>query len=195
MNVKSLTRFELPLYETHLMNLPAKDRHLRFSGFVSDESITKYVDSIDLRQGVVKAIYNDALEIIAAVHVVVFNNGHDAEIALSVDPNYRRQGYGHALFEAALKWVRSRSIEKIYSLCLRENRPMVHIANARGMTIHHDSQEAEAYLNVDKPTLATMWEEMLGEQIGWADYTNKRFKVLAGGNINFFDIGLNKRAS
>lgn len=195
MNVKSLVRFELPLYAEHLLNLPAPDRYLRFSGHVSDESIQTYVKGIDLTSGVVKAIYNDDLEIVAAVHVLLFNDGKDAEIALSVSPDHRRKGYGHALFEAAVKWVQSRSVEKIYSLCLRENRPMVRIANARGMVIHHDSQETEAYLNVDKPTLSTLWSEMLGEQFAWADYTNKQFKVFVGRQNSFFDLGRMKKVS
>ncbi len=195
MNVKSLTRFELSLYREHLLRLSQQDRYLRFSGYVADESIHKYVDGIDLRNGVVKAIYDDDLNVVAAIHVLIFNNGKDAEIALSVDQDHRRKGYGHALFEAALKWVRSRSVEKIYSLCLQENRPMARIANSRGMTIHHDSQETEAYLNVDKPTLSSLWEEILGEQFAWVDYTQKRLKYLSMPTTHFFNHPVKKRAS
>lgn len=195
MNIKSLSPFELHKYEEHLLRLAPQDRYLRFSGHVSDESIHTYVKSIDPLTSVVKAIYNDELEVVAAIHVLVYNNGKDAEIALSVDSNYRGRGYGHALFEAAMKWVQSRSIEKIYSMCLRENRPMNKIATSRGMTVHHDSMETEAYLNVDKPSLSAIWSEILGEQWGWADYTSKSFRIIAGGKSNLFEFPYLKKAS
>jgi RimJ/RimL family protein N-acetyltransferase len=179
MNIRSLRRIELYKYADHLLRLSAHDRYLRFSGSVSDQSIRDYVKSINLMEGAVKVICDDALQVVAAVHVLTFQDGHAAEIALSVEEGSRGLGYGRALFKSAVKWVKTRSIERIYSMCLRENGPMMHIASAQGMTLYHDSAETEAYLEIDKPTFFAYWEEILEEQFGWADYASKKLRSLS----------------
>lgn len=185
MKVKSLSALELAKYEAHLLRLSPQDRHLRFSGFVSEKSIREYIRTIRLLQDAVKVIYDDDLNVVAAIHIILFEDGKCAEIALSVEPHMRGKGLGHELFKSAVKWVRARSVERIYSMCLRDNKPMVKIALSEGMALYHDSLETEAYLEIDRPTLFSIMDELLEEQYGWADFTKKSWRKMMHANDRY----------
>ncbi|RAU23111.1 N-acetyltransferase [Paramagnetospirillum kuznetsovii] len=157
MLVRKLYAHERSLYADHLKRLPDNDRRLRFaSAAVSETWIDRYVDGIRDDDLILAAVESD--KVVGAVHVAV--NGAVAEIGISVDADHRATGMGSELLTQAVAFARNRRAEKLYTLCLSENRSMVALAKRSGMELHCDSGEAEAFLDLPPPDPLTVSQEV-----------------------------------
>ena len=129
---------------THFLALGAADRRLRFGNAICDETITRYVDSLDLGHDAVFVIEDGRHRIVAAAHVAV--SGSTAEVGLSVLPPARGRGLGSALFSHAARHARTHDIVRIDMHFLSENRAIQRIAARAGMQVESSAGESEAYL-------------------------------------------------
>ncbi|OAN50652.1 histone acetyltransferase [Paramagnetospirillum marisnigri] len=182
MLIRKLHAHERGLYSDHLKRLPEHDRRMRFAGGgVNDSSIDAYVAGIgddDLILGVVE---HD--RVVGAVHVAI--NGSVAEIGISVDADHRAGGVGRDLLTQAVAFARNRRAEKLYTLCLSDNRSMVALARRSGMELHCDAGEAEAFLDLPPPDPITVTQEAQAGLFAmfhdWAEMVEAYGDALTGG--------------
>lgn len=158
----------------HMKSLDPEDRRLRFGVTLNDAAIDFYVDSIDFDSEAVLGVKDGQGDFRAVVHVAPVGEG--AELGLSVRAEDRGQGLGGALFEQAAVWARNRFLRRIYMHCLRENRAILHIARAHGMTVSMDGSDSSALLELPAPDVGT-W---VGEQaMHWCQMTDDVMQLQA----------------
>lgn len=156
MLIRRLYAHERRLYGAHLKRLAAADRRLRFASVgMSDERIDAHVDGIDINDLILAAFDGD--RVVGAAHVAI--NGGVAEVGVSVDSDHRTGGTGSDLLRQAVAFARNRRAEKLYTLCLSDNRAMMALARRTGMTLHSEGGEAEAFLDLPPPDAVTLCRE------------------------------------
>ena len=128
----------------HFKSLDANDRHLRFGLALSDVAIDHFIDLINFDTDALFGVNGNGFTLVALVHVAPVGDG--AELGLSVDPEFRRQGVGGALFARAIDWARRRRLHTIYMHCLRENQAIMHLATSHGMTLTSAGPDSNAVL-------------------------------------------------
>ena len=157
MLIRRLYLHERPVYAAHLRRLAAGDRRLRFArAGVGDEVIDEYVAGISAGDLILAALDGD--ELVGGAHVAL--NGPIAEVGVSVDETHRADGVGSALLRRAAACARNRHAEKLYTLCLSDNRSMVALARRTGMDVRFQGGEAEAFLDLPPPDPLSVGEEV-----------------------------------
>lgn len=157
MLIRRLYAHERPLYAEHLKRLSENDRRLRFArAGVSDGWIDGYVAAIAEDDLILAALERD--RVAGAAHVAL--SGALAEVGVSVDSDHRTGGIGSDLLREAVTFARNRRAEKLYTLCLSENRSMMALARRTGMAVHYEGGEAEAFLDLPPPDPLTVGQEV-----------------------------------
>lgn len=170
-----------PHVVAHFCRLGLEDRRLRFGAPISDEAMQKYVDDYWTHPGAWFGIY-DGSKLIACVHVAVVNG--EAELGLSVEPDYRGQKLGRKLFERAVVFIKSKAIKHVYMHCLSENAVVRHLAKAYGMTMVTSHGETDARATIDFPfTPMDTINEAVAQQLALYDNGIRAFAKYWVNNI------------
>jgi GNAT superfamily N-acetyltransferase len=155
----------------HFLALPTVDRRLRFGSSLSPEGIAAYIDKIDFDRDAVFVVHDDRLALIGVAHLAF---GDDlAELGLSVLPAHRGHGIGGALFERASAHARNRFIPRLFMHCLKENAPIMRIAQRFGMDIVTDIGDADAHLELPAASPASITGEFITDKFALYDYALK----------------------
>lgn len=165
--IRRLWPVERALFAAHLLRLDAEDRLLRFQGYVSDEAIAAYVESLDWFGGAVIAFFVEG-EVRAAAHLS-WNRGalvRTGEIGLSVEAPFRRRGVGTALLRRAMTVARNRFVSDVALLCMPENTAMRRVAAHLGLKWKVASGQAESAAHLRWPDQLSLFDEMLAETEG-----------------------------
>jgi GNAT superfamily N-acetyltransferase len=183
MLIRRLYAHERPAYAAHLKRLSPEDRRLRFAhSGVGDQVIDEYVASIGTDDLILAAFAED--ELVGAAHVALGKSL--AEVGVSVDEGHRTDGIGSRLLRQAVSFARNRRAEKLYTLCLSDNRSMVALARRTGMDVHFEGGEAEAYLDLPPPDTQTVSEEISTGLFAvfhdWAEMMDSYSTMLVGGS-------------
>ena len=168
---RELGRLERGKVLAHFLALEAEDRRLRFGLPLSDDSIAKYVASIDFGRDAVFGVFDDELRLAGAAHLARAE-GH-AELGVSVLPAHRGRGIGAALLERAHTHARNWGIGTLFMHCLTENAAMMHLAREQNMRIVAASGEADAHLTLQPANPASLAQALLAERVGLFDYALK----------------------
>lgn len=176
--IRSLSARHRSRILAHLLELPERDRYLRFGYVASDSQITHYVDQLDFERDEVLGIFNRRLRLLAMAHLAYLNPHHgptamQAEFGVSVAAHARGRGYGTRLFELAVLHARNRSVQKLLIHALSENTAMLRIAAKAGAEVVREGGEAEASLRLPPDTLASQVEQFVVDSAAEVDY---RFK-------------------
>ena len=146
--------------------LSDEDIRLRFAHPVSREYVDDYVDNIfdGMLSGnrVIYGAFNLHMmpeDLVGIIEVTKIGN-NAAEIALVVDENFRGMKIGSTLLQKAMAWISNRYIDKVYSLCLTENSPMMKLVRKNGFTITSSYGESEAIKVPLSPTFFSISKEM-----------------------------------
>jgi GNAT superfamily N-acetyltransferase len=142
---RHLQEQDLPTYSDHLKRLTPEDRHKRFGCPLHDEGIDRIVAGLR-SDDEVHGLFRDG-RLVAAV-LVAYTGSAEAEVALSVEPDYRRAGLGHRLFDHGLAAARSRGIRRIVTYCLATNAAVMRIVRAAGMIVAVESGEGRAWVEI-----------------------------------------------
>ncbi len=148
--------------QRHFTGLNAEDRRLRFGAHISDEVIEGYLGRLDFERDGIFAVQDEALEVLAVVHVAV--TGATAELGLSVVPRARARGLGNAIFRRAVTFLRNRGVREVFVHCLSENGAMMHLARKNGMRIVYAGGESDARLALEPATADSFVNEWLDDQ-------------------------------
>ena len=157
-----LREYHRPALEAHFIALAPEDRRLRFGAAIADEALAAYVARIEFDRDGAFAVQDDALRLLAVVHVA--NTGETAEMGLSVLPGLRGQGLGQALFLRAVTHLRNRGAREAHVHCLTENGAMMHLARKSGMRIAYSGGESDAHLVLRPATASTLMNEWLSDR-------------------------------
>jgi GNAT superfamily N-acetyltransferase len=167
----------------HFLQIEGRDRLLRFGSPITDEQVTKYVDSLDFERDIVFGVYNQVFRLVAVGHLGFADKQPDkdsatekdrvAEFGVSVLKTARGLGIGSKLFERAAIVCRNHDVDTWYMHCLSSNQIMIHIAKKAGMEIHRDYGEADAYLKLGPADPSSVLQEAMQEQLATIDYALK----------------------
>lgn len=154
----------------HLCNLSEHDRYMRFAGLITEESIKKYVNSIQMKSDYI-LVYRDprSNNVVAGSHIGIRDN--HAEIGISVEEKYRGRGIGKTLWLKSIYYARACGVRTISTMCLRNNMWMVTQTRKAGMTLISDGQECMASKEVPPPSpfvYATLFKQWSDEQMTWS---------------------------
>ncbi len=157
MLIRRLYAHERRLYADHLKRLEGDDRRLRFArGGVSDGWIDDHVAGISSGDLILAALDDD--RVVGAAHLALGTTV--AEVGVSVDADHRTGGIGSSLLTQAVAFARNRRAEKLYTLCLSDNRSMVALARRTGMAVRFQGGESEAFLDLPPPDPTTVTQEI-----------------------------------
>jgi GNAT superfamily N-acetyltransferase len=176
----------------HFLALGPSDRLLRFGSQLSDELVSRYVDSIDFKRDVVFGVFDPAFRLVGVGHLA-FAPSHEneswrqattkeqvAEFGVSVSESARRHGVGSKLFQRAAMHCRNVDIDTLYMHCLSSNGTMMRIAKRAGMQIRRSYGEADAYLQLPPASPGSVMQEAVDEQLAQSHYTWKSNSRRAG---------------
>ena len=176
--IRSLSPNHRALILTHLVDLPERDRYLRFGYAATDEQIGRYVDSLNFGRDEVFGVFNRRLDLIALAHLAYPNaddpGPHAAEFGGSVAAHARGRGYGGRLFEHAMLHARNRGLDCLFIHALSENTTMLRIARKAGARVERAGSETDAYLRLPHDTLASKMEQWVGDGAAEIDYRLKQ---------------------
>jgi RimJ/RimL family protein N-acetyltransferase len=165
----------------HLLQLPERDRYLRFGYAASDNQIARYVESLDFERDEVLGIFNRRLRLLGMAHLAYLDadDGHPAaraEFGVSVAANARGRGYGQRLFDLAVLHARNRGVQTLLVHALSENTVMLRIARKAGAEVVREGGEAQALLQLPPESFVSHVEQLVETSAAEWDY---RFKQQA----------------
>jgi GNAT superfamily N-acetyltransferase len=148
----------------HLLALPAHDRMLRFGTAVAPQIVAGYVEHIDFDRDALFGVHDARHVLVGTAHVALEDG--EAEVALSVLPQHRRQGIGSALVARAIGHALSLRVPKLIMQFLSGNGPIMRIAKRFGMSVVASRGSARAQLNlpvaaVPAAPVETHWTRIL----------------------------------
>lgn len=152
----------------HMVNdMVGDDRRLRFCYPAADTSVKLYIERSfeNLGWDNMWFIIEDAGHVIASCHVAYDEKKNVAEIAFTVNPDYRGQGLGQQLFDRGVTWARMRGANGIFMACLAENKITQHIAKKNGMDVVNADGDREATLELNKSRMTAMVEDLWSDQM------------------------------
>jgi len=161
---------------THLLELDARDRYLRFGFIANDEHITRYAEGLNFERDEVFGITNRKLSLIAVAHLAYGPAERGticAEFGVSVAKAVRGRGYGALLFERAAMDARNNGVSLMFIHALSENSAMLGIARKAGAVLERHGSETEAHLRLPPASLNSRMTEIVEEHYGQLDYRLK----------------------
>lgn len=176
--IRSLSERHRGRILAHLLELPERDRYLRFGYVASDSQITHYVDQLDFERDELLGIFSRRLSLLAMAHVAYLNT-HDgrpaakAEFGVSVAARARGRGYGTRLFDLAVLHARNRGVKTLIIHALSENSAMLRIARNAGATVEREGGESEASLRLPPETLVSHVEQIVEDSAAEINYQIK----------------------
>ena len=183
--VKELSERDRRRLLMHFLALNDNDRYLRFGSMLSDELITKYVQTINFARDSVFGVYDSNFKLVGVGHLAyaprdvlpvvsdATTKERVAEFGVSVSSSARGIGVGSKLFERAAIHCRNADVDTLYIHCLASNQTMIHIAKKAGMQIFRLHGEADAYLKLLPADPASVMQEAVEEQVASFDYAFK----------------------
>ncbi|HYC04250.1 MAG TPA: GNAT family N-acetyltransferase [Azospirillaceae bacterium] len=146
-------------YRDHLLRLAPRDRRARFMGAVGDAGIEAHVRRIDWRRTVLVACIVRG-EVRGAAELRLGPDG-EAELAVSVEPEWQSQGLGTGLVRRVLTAARTLRVRRVYMLCLPENHRMQRIARRLMGPCVFEQGEVTSSVDLAPPTPLTLVQAAL----------------------------------
>lgn len=120
----------------HFKKLNVEDRRMRFGVILGNDRICHYVDDQIKDNDSIFAIFNEQGEIVAVLHMAAERNDNFAyEFGLSVNEDYRKNGYASSLFSKAVQHAKTLGAKRIYTYCLGENKAMQSLAKKNDLKV------------------------------------------------------------
>lgn len=143
--IRKLWKHDIPEITQHLLRLDDETRRLRFGSFVKDGFIRNYAEHlIDVDSLVFGAFPDGQLRAIGELRGLFQPWPHDAELALSVEPEWQSKGTGSALFSRLVTASQNRGIKSLHVLFLNENKKMQNIAAKHHPALDFHGGQVEA---------------------------------------------------
>ena len=140
----------------HFLGLPAHDLYLRFCGSISGQSIERFVDRCIVRRDQVFIGYSIGASLIGVAQLApAASPAAGSELALSVDPGFRRSGVATVLTNEAIEVALERNTTELWISTVSENRPMLQLAKKFGFRPHVSNNAVTGHLCLASGEFAT----------------------------------------
>lgn len=161
MIVRKLHPWEWDAHRAHLLRLGPEERRLRFCRPVDDAAIKAYCDRVDrARTTVLGCLADGTLRGVAELILIPQTWPMTAEVALSVERPFQRQGIGSRLLGQILLVARNRMVRTVHLVSLLDNEPMQHLAQKFGARTEAYLTSTESLIGLRWPTYLSLLEEM-----------------------------------
>ena len=87
----------------HLLQLPERDRYLRFGRAIRDEAIREYAGGLDFARDRLFGTFGPDLNLVGFAHLALDRPARNAELGLSVCSASRVKGHGYALLQRGVR--------------------------------------------------------------------------------------------
>lgn len=177
LRVRVLKPRHAPAMLRHLLDLPERDRYLRFGYLPTCEQIERFVARLDHGQCTLFGIFDDQLELLGMAqlsYIAVHQQANTAEFGVSVGVKYRGMGFGRALFSRCIAHARNQGVQHLVVHALSENATMIQMARSAGAIVERDGGDSMAYIKLPPPTFKTMWQAAIYDRWARTDYHAKR---------------------
>ena len=167
--IRKLWPGEVYLFRDHLLRLDPDDRRQRFGLEVSEDVVTAHALAVFEVGTVIHGFFVDGvLRGAAELHILSRTPPVEAELAFSVEAEYRNSGIGSALFGRTLLVARNRGVATVIMSCLPSNRRMQSLAKKFDAKIRYNLADVIGELKTPGPTPISIWREMVAEGTGLA---------------------------
>ncbi|MCG8360563.1 MAG: GNAT family N-acetyltransferase [Kiloniellales bacterium] len=148
----------------HLLRLDRQSRYERFSGYVSDAFVERYCERINWIDDILIGwVEGGELRALAQLVRLPYRWPREAELALTVEPDWQDRGIGSELCREILLSARNRMIGRVCMLCLMENVRMRRIVRRlEGKLVYLDGA-AEGEVRLPPPNYLSLWQEAFDE--------------------------------
>jgi RimJ/RimL family protein N-acetyltransferase len=167
-------------FEAHLLALNPECRRTRFGMATTDAFLTQYADRCFTLNAVLHgAFVGDILIGVAELRPMGEFFADEAEVAFSVNQDWRNCGVGTELFARTLRSARNRGYHKLYMTCLKYNAPMRHLARKFSAEIMVEMDESVALVETPRRTMISLMREAIDDASAFAtqalDWQKKAF--------------------
>ena len=132
LDIRQLGTNDSRAIERHLLALARLDRQARFLGILSDERISAYARRLDPLSMVLIGAFDPNARMVGLAEAVPTDAGRKVEIAVSIDPAFRRRGLGRRLVARALTAAFARGAQLAEFTFAPGNRPVISMVQALG---------------------------------------------------------------
>jgi len=163
--INQATLGQLGLYGTHLKVLDREDRINRFGYAMSDQAIDQLILRMLYRPDVHQlwSASPDG-EIRGWGHLAAVEEA-SYELAVSVEPAWRRRGLADALLKEMLSWAKFHHVTEVFMHCIDDNLAIRRLAQKHHLeTREHSLGEQTASLAIVEPDFLEMHFHRLREQ-------------------------------
>ena len=142
MIIRELVEAERGKVAGFLLTLDERNRCMRFCRPMTDEAIRSYVERMNWDEAVVLGAFDQEANLVGLIELR--EQGASADLAVTVAPEHRRNGIGHALMDRALFKARVLGKERVTLTCQVDNKPMRRLAQRVGLVALTESGEEES---------------------------------------------------
>lgn len=155
--IRKLFPWETDVLEAHFLRLDPASRYCRFAAGVSDETVAAYAGQALGSDAVVHGFLSEG--ILRGAAELRLLDKDSAEVAVTVEEEWRLTGVGSALFGRLLLTARNRGIRDLVMTCLPSNRGMQRLAARFDGRISYASGDSQAEVRARPATPLSLWRE------------------------------------
>jgi hypothetical protein len=138
-SIRRLDAGDLAAIERHLLGLSQLDRAARFLGNCSDARFCAYARGLDPSTAILLGGFNPGGRLIGLAEAHPTDTPGTAEIAMSIDPAYRRQALGRRLFVRLLDLTFASGVQSVESRFDPRNQAVVRFGVSMGARLDPSS--------------------------------------------------------
>lgn len=158
--IRRLSIFDMDAFSGHLLRLDSDSRRLRFGGPVSDSFLAEYAQHSSRWNVIIFGYFVDGtLRGAGELRPISGNAGNEAELAFSVEPDWRRLGVGRRLLSRLMRAARNRGYTSLHMSFLPANDAMQRLARSVGARIIHESGESMGIIEPGPATASSLLAE------------------------------------
>jgi GNAT superfamily N-acetyltransferase len=149
MIIRRITEYERDVVKAFYLALSPDDRRKRFCSMLSDDTLSRYVESVDFMRQTVLGVFNEHAQLIGLAELAPA--AAESELAFAVRPDMRRRRIGTSLMEHILLDARMSGIGKVFVIFLSDNLPMRRLARNAGMMLKTEGSQGYASRELTAP--------------------------------------------
>ncbi len=158
--IRKLWTAERELFRAHLFRLDAESLRNRFAMTVGEEFLNDYAERCFANGDLIYVYTEDGMVRASAELRPLATAGADsAEVAFSVEVDWRNRGIGAALFDRMITAAGNRGYRKLHMNCLAWNRPMQALARKFKASLHFETGDIVGTVIADTRNPATFVRE------------------------------------
>lgn len=162
LEIRKLSKRDISEITQHLLRLDCETRSARFGAVVKDAFIKDYAEQIiGVDTLVFGAFVDGELRAIGELRGLLQICPQDAELALSVEPDWQDKGIGSTLFSRVISASQNRGIKTLHIFCSNENKSMQSIAARHHPEVTLNSGQIEATIDPPWATPLSLAQEIV----------------------------------